>query len=417
MKKYIGDLTNQINHIQTSGLGETNQATLKAKLQETQDKLHQEHQNRYELLKSVIELTVTLSEGNSYEESQVNSAKILGCLLMLTQGSEGNYRTFHQHLKPIYKAILVLRLVDKALSDSTLCPYLEERKALLHRFDDDNLRQRWFDEIAFPVISAAIYQDIGLFHPDAQLLLKGKDGTCDPYRTLDDADRKALLKLNYQSTLAYVKEALCLSSQPSTTENNPAHRFVIDMIQGAFTGKSGVGDLVKIPQIYASVVLSTKPNYDRISLPKGYMIIEQMAKQGAINLQLANHFIHIVGYFPQGFGICFIPVNEKGFEKDQYEYAIVTRLNPDNPAAPVCRVVSRNLNFTANGKDETIVKSRNLYFKAARQKLMKLDRQRHAEILRQMTRNFKDSDLDKQVPAFWEPYDFFAEKRNQSLWK
>ncbi|MBU2979758.1 hypothetical protein [Alteromonas sp. C1M14] len=424
MKKYANDLSHQIDHIRTSGLGQRSLPPLQQKWQENQQKLLNEHEFRHSLLRNAIALTVTLSEGDSDEETQINSAKMLGCLLLLTQGNEGNYRHFHQQLKPIYKAVLVLRLIDKVLAESSIeNPYLSQRKALLHRYDDENLRQRWYDEIACPVISAAIVQDIGLVHPEALLLLKGINGTKDPYRTLEDTERKALLKLNYQSTLTYVKDALCFAPDLTAYPREPnavvddTHQFAIDIIQEAFTGKSGIGDLLKIPQVYASVVLSTKPDYDRLSLPKGYMIIEQMAKHGGINARLANHFIRIVGYFPQGFGICFIPVNDKGFEKDQYEYAIVTRLNPNDPATPVCRVVSRNLSFTGHGKEESINKSRNLYFKAARQKLMKLDRQRHAEILRQMTKNFKDSDLDKQIPSFWEPYDFFSEKRNQSLWK
>jgi len=47
------------------------------------------------------------------------------------------------------------------------------------------------------------------------------------------------------------------------------------------------------------------------------MLIEQLAKKGSLNKQLAEDFLSIVGYFPQGFGITFIPTNENDQEKDQ----------------------------------------------------------------------------------------------------
>lgn len=195
-----------------------------------------------------------------------------------------------------------------------------------------------------------------------------------------------------------------------------ASEFLQQLVKDAFLSKTGLGELVKIPQIYVSIVLSTKADYTRLDLPKGYLLIEQLAKKGSLNKNLAQDFMNLVGYFPQGFGVAFIPRNEKGEEKNQFEYAIVTGLNPAKPAEPICKVVTRNQNFVTSGAQEVIEKSRNLYFPANRKKLMRLGEARLSEIMSQLSSNFSQESLDDLVPSFWEPHDFFGFKKHQNIW-
>ncbi len=246
-----------------------------------------------------------------------------------------------------------------------------------------------------------------LNHDSAQQILFGEDGSLDPFREVSDEERKQLLKINYQQALTFIREGL-ISGDDDNTE---AHNFAVELIQDIFVGKSGIGDLLKIPQIYSSVVLSTKPGYTKNKLPKGYVLIEQLAKQKSISARLAAHFISIVGYFPQGYGVCFTPLNDKGEEKNNYEYAVVSRLNPENPAEPVCKVVSRNQTFCVPVKELRIPAARNLYFNNSKQKLMKINRERLAEIMSQLRSNFSMDDVNNHIPSYWEPHDFFADKK------
>ncbi|MBU3023317.1 hypothetical protein [Aestuariibacter sp. A3R04] len=422
MKSHATELAAELRQMVKEKADDKDILAIRKKYDDIIERLHNEHFERQKIIRDIVGRLVLLCEGDTWEETQQNSAKFLGCIVMMTRGNGGTYQKLHQRLKPLYKAVLALRLTDKLLTDGTVShSYLGEFSHLADRYDSDARKQEWLEHIACPVIVAAVLQDIGLHHPDAIIILNGDNKRKDPFRMLDETDRKALLKTNYQATLTFAKNGISLASLDEDVVDEgmvkKAEAFLLEMLQDTFTGKSGIGDIIKIPQVYASIVLSTKPGYSRLDLPKGYIIIEQMAKRGNVNSRLAEHFISLVGYFPQGFGVCFIPVNEKGVEKDQYEYAIVSQLNPAKPVSPVCRIVTRNLTYITNGKDETIPKERNLFFTAAKQKLMRIDRSRLIEIMGQMTNNFNEDDLDKVIPAFWEPSDFFSDKRHQSAWK
>lgn len=422
MKNHATELASELRAMAKSQVEDKDILALKKKYDDILGRLHSEHFERQKIIRDVVERLLLLTEGDTWEETQQNSAKFLGSVVMMTRGNSSSYQKLHQRLKPLYKAVLSLRLIDKLLKDGALTnTYLSNSAHLADRYNNDNLKHEWQERIAVPVIVAAVLQDIGLHHPDAIVILNGEDKRKDPYRMLEDTDRKALLKTNYQATLTFIKNGISLASPDEDGTDEAAVKnteaFLLDLVQDTFTGRSGIGDIIKIPQVYASIVLSTKPGYSRLDLPKGYMIIEQMAKRGNVNSRLAEHFVNLVGYFPQGFGVSFIPVNEKGIEKDQYEYAIVSQLNPAKPASPVCRIVTRNLTFVTNGKDEIIPKERNLFFTSAKQKLMRIDRSRLIEIMSQLTKNFNEDDLDQVIPAFWEPSDFFSDKRNQTAWK
>lgn len=373
-----------------------------------------ECRERSQHINRIIRTILELCEGETYYETQNASARCLGTLLLLTGENNTGYARLHQRLRPLYKAILALRLVDKILADGSLKhPYLSKHKGLLERFDSEEKMDEWTRYIATPVLTAALLQDIGLNHDSAQQILFGKDRSMDPFREVSDEERKQLLKINYQQTLTFIREGL----ESTDDDAIETHHFAVELIQDIFVGKSGIGDLLKIPQIYSSIVLSTKPGYAKNTLPKSYLLIERLAKQQSINARLAAHFISVVGYFPVGFGICFIPLNDKGEEKNNFEYAIVSGLNPELPADPVCKVVSRNQTFCVPVKELRIPVERNLYFNSSKQKLMKINRERLAEIMSQLRSNFSMDDVDNHIPSYWEPHDFFADKKNQGIWR
>lgn len=427
LEQHIEDLKAQLKRIEGNKDKEVLAEQLTKQIRNSSEKLEEERLARLERLDAVSTKIIELCEGDNWQETQQLSAKLLGTLMLLTRGPEGSFAKVHMRFKPLYKAVLTLRLVDRLLEHDTIAhKYLSKYREAASRFRGNRYwRDKWKIELGRPLITAALLQDIGLQSPAAQTILKGENGDLDEFRLLDESQRKDLLKLNYHFTLRYLSDGL---GQPYYVGNNKEERdrfnkthkdaseFLLSLVKDAFVSKSGLGEIVKIPQIYVSIVLSTKSDYSRMSLPKGYMLIEQLAKKGGLNKQLAQDFVELVGYFPQGFGITYIPVNEKGQEKDQYECAVVIGLNPANPAEPLCKVVTRNQKYITSGAQEVIPKGRNLYFPANRKKLMRVGQDRLGEIMSQLSSNFTPDALDDLVPSFWEPYDFFGFKKHQNLW-
>ena len=427
LEQHIEDLKAQLKRIEGNRNKEVLAEQLAQQVKNSSDKLEQERLARLERLDAVSTKIIELCEGETWQETQQLSAKLLGTLMLLTRGPEGNFARVHMRFKPLYKAVLTLRLVDRLLEHDTIAhKYLSKYREAASRFRGNRYWcDKWKVELGRPLITAALLQDIGLQSPSAQTILKGENGDLNEFRLLEASQRKELLKVNYHFTLKYLSQGLGLpvyvgNNREERERFNQIHKdameFLLHLVKDAFVSKTGLGEIVKIPQIYVSIVLSTKSDYSRLSLPKGYMLIEQLAKKGGLNKQLAQDFVELVGYFPQGFGITYIPVNEKGQEKDQYECAIVVGLNPANPAEPLCKVVTRNQNYITSGAQEVIPKGRNLYFPSNRKKLLRMGQDRLGEIMSQLSSNFTPDAVDDLVPSFWEPFDFFGFKKHQNLW-
>ncbi len=427
LENHITDLKVELKKIEGNKKKEILAEQLAKQIKNSTEKLEEERLARLERLDAVCNKIIELSEGDNWRETQQQSAKLLGTLMLLTPGAEGNFARLHMRLKPLYKAVLTLRLVDRLLEHDTIAHrYLSKYREASSRFRGNRYwQEKWKVELGRPLITAALLQDIGLQSPASLTILKGENGDLDEFRLLEESQRKDLLKLNYHFTLKYLSDGLGIPNYIGDIKeerdrfilvHKEAQDFMLNLAKDAFVSKTGLGEIVKIPQIYVSIILSTKSDYSRLSLPKGYLLIEQLAKKNGLNKQLAQDFIDLVGYFPQGFGITFIPVNDNGQEKDQYEYAIVIGLNPANPAEPLCKIVTRNQKFIANGAHEVISKGQNLYFPANRKKLMRVGKEKLNQIMSQLSNNFTPDEIDNLVPSFWEPYDYFGFKKHQNLW-
>lgn len=427
LENHTEDLKAELEKVKGLKAKEVLAEQLSAQIKNNTEKLEEERLVRLKRLREVSEKLFALCEGENWQETQHLSAKLLGTLMLLTPGSGSRSPRIHQRYKPLYKAVLTLRLVDKLLEHDTIAhKYLSKYREASARFSNDKYwREKWKTELGIPLVTASLLQDIGLQCPAAITILKGENGDKDEFRLLDESQRKDLLKLNFHFTLKYLSDGLGvpkyvgndrLERDKFVQTHQEANSFILQLVKDAFISKTGLGEVIKIPQIYASIVFSTKMDYTRLSLPKGYMLIEQLAKKGSLNTQLAQDFLDIVGYFPQGFGITFIPTNENDQEKDQYECAIVTGLNPAKPAEPICKVVTRNLTYISSGSTEVVPKSRNLYFPANRKKLMRIGKERLMEIMSGLSSDFTPDALDDLVPSYWEPFDFFSFKNHQNIW-
>lgn len=388
----------------------------------------QERSLRYQKVADVCYKLLELSEGDSWQDTQTNSAKLLGTLQLLSPGEGAKLAQTHQKLKPAYKGVLALRLLDKLLLEEDITnQYINERYQKNQRYSEKEGELTLFQrDVAIPVLIAALFQDVGLFHPEAQLLLKGEDGSLDEFRVLDKDTRLQLLKINHEQTLDYITFGLGYAQYVGNSkeekvsfELNEKERinFTRTLIKDALKPKLGVGNLLKVPQVYASVIFSTKQSYSFLNLPKAGMVINKAAEGGAISPTAAKSLLAIVGHFPQGYGITYIPKDDDKQDMDRYEYAIVNQLNPSDPYVPRCRIATRNLSFISSGQSMLISTDNNLYFPAARKKLEKINPARLEEILRKLVSNFEERKELDLIPSFWNPYGFFCYKKLQNLWK
>jgi hypothetical protein len=391
------------------------------------ERLRQNEQRLIRLDKAIsvcLEI-LSLSEGEDFEETVHQSAKFLGTVLLLSPSQSKTLSELHQRMKPAYKAVLSLRLLDKLMLDELILnPYILEHYDWHKRYDAQNGNVVGFTQsIILPIMMAAIFQDIGLEHPDLQAILEGDNK--DAFRLLEPEKRKALLKQSYKQTQDYISNGLgCQKYSGNSLEEGREFEqqekmrlhFQQSLIKDAIVSKLGVGDIIKIPQVYTSIVLSTKRSYQRQELPKAALLVEKLAQKKIVSPQVAKAFIDIVGYFPQGYGVTYIPIDVRGFEGDGYEYAIVNRLYPKVPKEPICRKVTCQLSYISSGNTEVIKEQFNLRFESSRKKLTKVDKARLIEIMQKLVHQFEPADVANLIPAYWEPHEYFSDKRNQNLW-
>ncbi|MCV2883353.1 hypothetical protein OE749_01410 [Aestuariibacter sp. AA17] len=399
-----------------------------AKLASLKQSIENDRVKRLDKCIDICTRLIRLSEGTNGAETAQNSAKLLGTILLLSPGDGPRLQVAHQRFKPMYKAVLAVRLLDKLLTAGMITNkyilqhYEADRRYPENPEDDLTEFQR---EVVIPVMMASIYQDVGMLHLDAVKLLKGPKGDLDEFRLLEGDDRIQMLKLNHKHSLDYMSHGLgALPYRGDDKTERKAFKerekaklvFIRTMLNDAIKPKQGLGNLIKVPQIYTSVILSTKAGYDVRELPKAALLLEQVAKKGAVDVAAAEKLVEIVGYFPQGYGIAYIPKDDQDRDLDRYEYAIVTGLNPQNPKVPQCRLVTRNLEYIAFGNDARISVERNLYFPNTRKKLQRVSPERLKEILSKLYHDFEQRGAAELIPRCWQPYDYFSFRNNQNLW-
>jgi hypothetical protein len=402
-------------------------AILHTKLKSEIQRQESERLIRLDAALKVCSNILAMSEGTNTELTQNQSARFLGTCLLITPGQGGKLAELHNRLKPAYKAVLSVRLLDKLMSEKLVKhPYVLEHFQAHCRYDKDSPGYKaYLQSVILPIMLTALFQDIGLLHPAAEVILKGEDGGQDPFRVLEQEERKKLLRLNFDHSKDYLKEGLgCQkyigNSRAERSEFDKIEKaqlqFRVALLKDALIPKIGIGDIIKIPQTYASIVLSTKRNYSRKDLPKAALLIEKMAEKGSVKKRAAEVFVGIVGYFPQGFGVTYIPTDLRGYEQDSYEYCIVTRLNPKRPDEPLCRAVTRGLSYISSGTTSVIKKENNLQYMEARKKLTVVKKERLIEIMQKLVFEFDPEDVTDLLPQYWEPYEYFGNKKNQNLW-
>ncbi len=402
---------------------------------ELKQELKEESNERHQQLLAVCREVIELSEGSNFSESNRKSAQLLGTIQLLSPTLGKRVAEANEKSKPLYKAVLCLRLLDRLCIDNAFTSKDAHLKEYLNSLSgnayehwqtiDAEAYQAFVDNVKVPVVMAALIQDIGNFHQDAQKILTGEQGKLNVHRTLEVEERKALLQVNYRETVSFLVEGV---GAPTYIGNSKTERdkfnvlehkklvFIKHLLKNAIAPKQGVGNLLKVPQIYASIILSTKSSYNYKLLPKVYQALNQNAERGTCSQYVVDALRAITGDFPQGFGITYIPSDSDGKEGEHYEYAIVNQLYPDNPEFPLCRTATRSLTFIAHGLDIEIPLTANLYHTETAKAFSSISKDRLNEILEKLASNYQERKTLDLLPRCWHANDYFSMKDHQKLW-
>lgn len=393
---------------------------------EAEHQYQQKRLNRHSQLTMLCQQFLRLSEGSSRSETILRSSKLLGCLQLLAPSEGEQITSVQQKYKPLYKAALSLRLLDHLLERGLITnSYILQKAELRLPYGEQEQPCPFREDVQIPLLMALLLQDVGHYHPEAAAILCGIHGELPRSRELDVEERQQFLEVSLQASLRFLLQGI---GTPKYRGNSRAERdqfdqneqdklaFAATLLRNANTPGVGIGNLLKIPQVYASAVLPGRNRFDYQALPKVALIIKNGASQGRFDARMADALLTITGIFPQGYGIVFLPKIQPGQAVERYEFAIVNSLYPQQAEVPVCRIVTRNLQFKHVGQNCTVSVAHNLYFKQARQQLAIIPQTRLSEILGKLSSGFEPGQLRHLLPRYWHPDEFFANPKHQNLW-
>jgi len=389
-----------------------------------QHELDEQRLQRLHKVKSICDEILSFCFGQNKEGTNTKIAKLLGTISLRAPEIKKLALEYNRQNQHLYQAVLSLKLLDQLIEDKTMQnQHILKWTLAEHESDED---PSFRGEVQVPLLMTSLLHNVGMYHPTAQLILKGESGDEDEFRVLNKDERLTLLQCNYEQTLKYLTDGLGLDkylggskAEREIFNNNEEEKaaFIRLLLKSSTNPKQGIGNLIKIPLIYTSVVLPTKRNLAYVNLPKVFQILNNGVERGTINKQVVECLLKITGIFPQGYGITYIPKNSKGDELDRYEFAIVNTLYPQEPYIPICRIATKNQVFISSGGDLTISPSNNLYFADTQKKLMKISPERLKGILSKLWSNFEErhDELDL-IPKCWHPYEYFSFAKQQNMW-
>lgn len=409
---------------------------LKNDRKEFQLLLNKSNQTRHSHLRETCYQVLNLSEDLTFDETLRKSGQFLGTIQLISP-TEGIYRAgVNDRHKALYKAILCLRLLDELIiSEQINDPFINEfidgfkgEKYKTFQTTAPEQYQVFTDQIKIAIVSAALLQDIGYEHPRAKHILYGdEENPLDPFRTLALEQRKELLQITFSESNCYVLEGLgVLTYVGNSKEDKEAfakgeigkQTLIRRLFKSAVNPKNGIGNLLKVPQLYTSIILSSKESYNYKLLPKVFNVLDLNVERGVCHKKVVECLYKITGMFPQGYGITHIPKALDDSDMEFYEYGVVNYLYPENPEEPICRQATRNLSFISFGHDIVIEKLNNLYFHETTKRFSRVSKQRLVEILEKICSEstFEDRKDQDILPRCWFPNDFFSVKHHQKLW-
>lgn len=380
---------------------------------------------RWADLQLLAEQLLQLSEGDNHNETLAFSARLLGCLQIMVPTAKGQRELVQFAYKPLYRIVLSLRLLDHLLAQQLLDePALLSHYQLRNRQSPDDCPYR--QHVQLPLVMAILLQDIGLLHPQAMDIIQGELAQFDSGRALSTAERQRLLSISTDASLVLLQQGFGIAPYKGNDKAERELYFIAQqqrlqwlsqLLQLNPADKTLFGSLLKVPQVYASIVLPGRQRFNYALLPKAALLMRDGARRNEYSGLLVDQLLRITGLFPQGYGVVFIPLGADLQPQDRYEFAIVNGLYPQKPEHPNCRVVSRQQQYRNTGMDISLQTDYNLYFKVAREQLEVLPEHRLKALLNALYQDGEARYLRKLLPRCWQPEQFFHEPAHQNLWQ
>lgn len=246
--------------------------------------------------------------------------------------------------KPIYiaalSACLLKRLVKSGVLDNE---YIVSRFPNKTEIDngikeyDQQQAVKYIDDVLIPVISASLIHNIGSYSPEAQTIYQG-----NRYQTLEPEKSQRLIAAIHDNTDKYLNYGL---GEPHVSHYNDPEKYQQEIdkfalsqaiLNGYSQALDPIGNLLRVPMIYSSFLLSTKQKYDFKVCFKAFDILKSGINKSVVHKEIGTEFLKMVGRYPLGTGIFFISKETKLPER-----AVVTRLNPPMPSSAIVKQLTR----------------------------------------------------------------------------
>ncbi|WP_199608757.1 V-type ATP synthase subunit I domain-containing protein [Flocculibacter collagenilyticus] len=344
----------------------------KKEYKETMQRLNAERIHRYEGLDHLVDNMLDLLDSNKI------FSQFLGTIALSTPLPDEKVRCVrNEKFKPIYIAALTVGLFDQIRCKVDFnVEYLNRH--LSEIFNNDTIKLGLHDpampaevkiayreEILKPLANAALIQHIGSYSPEAEAIFDD-----DRYRQLTLHEREQLIEVLHAKSMDYMKYAIGIppkrfdnkdDKQAYMDYESGKMQFTLSILNSLSQQQNELGDVLRIPMVYSSFMVSTKPDFDYEEIYDAYNIIAKGAKQQRYRQDYAELFLNMVGRFPLGSGIFFISQ-----ESGVIERGIVSSLYPEDADSAICKQITKNQIQSLSQTEVVVDKKTNIYFKEAR---------------------------------------------------
>lgn len=259
--------------------------------------------------------------------------------------ADSNRCSTNEKTKPLYIAALTISLLKQLTSQQLIDnDYITQRVPPLVPSDTHpdqleypaDLLNDYINDVITPIIIAVLIHNIGSYSVEAERIYKG-----NRYRMLDEDARKSLITIIHSNTNNYLHYGFGKPQQNTKDKSKfdlEMERFELteSIINNYSKSQSPIGNLLRIPMIYSSFMLSTKPQHDFKLSYKAYDILKSGIDKSVVYPPFGQIFVNMVGQYPLGCGIFFIS-KETGVP----ERAVVSSLNPPKPTTAIVKQLTR----------------------------------------------------------------------------
>jgi hypothetical protein len=373
-------------------------------------------------LMAAAENLLQQSEGQTGPETLNLSARLLGSLFITANSKKNKPLLLEFAYKPFYRAVLLLRLLDHLLAEKFFTePQWQEWYQQRTPDTPDHCPYR--QQLQLPMVMACLLEHFGKLDTQAQNLLTD-NGQQSADRVLSSEERAQFLTLCRLGSTTLLAQGLGDlpyrgSKREEREQHQQQHQQLLHKLQLFISTRpdSALGSLFKVSQAYSAIVLPGRGRYKYDTLPKAALMMRDAVQRGEYSGLIVDRLFRLVGIFPQGFGLVYIPLTEDGKPQLRYEFAIVNSFYPEKPDRPLCRIVSRSQELKNTTFNISLSPEYNLYFKPARDRLKSnVPEQKLKELLQLLYKDAEAQYLRHLLPQCWEPDNFFSLGANQNLW-